>query len=196
MASTLNLASQPIKTWTHLRVSAVLRSVLTWEVPLRRRRATARLLHSALLFIPLPHQPAIAFTQAKQFFTQHLASRNKTRETVLIFGNERWRVGPWGGGHAILSWRKPPKNRQVFFSAYLHCWVKPLNQNSKSLSASPWGVNVGAKRNNWKSFEKDRGKFFLFLLCCIFFARWGVVWVQINSILSQASHSNMLYLPS
>lgn len=90
MASTLNLASRPIKTWTHLQVSAVLRSVLTWEVPLRRR----------LVFyivpccsFPSPHQPSIAFTQAKQFFTQHLASRNKTRETVLIFGNEGWRVG-------------------------------------------------------------------------------------------------------
>lgn len=74
-----------------------------------------------------------------------------------------------GGGHAILSWRKPPKNRQVFFNAYLHCWVKPLNQNSKSLSASPWGVNVGAKRNNRKSFEKDRGKFFFVFVMLHFF---------------------------
>lgn len=65
------------------------------EVSLNMRSSTVEDGERRLVFyivpccsFPLPHQPSIAFTPAKQCFTQHLASRNKTREFGFDFGNE------------------------------------------------------------------------------------------------------------
>lgn len=86
------------------------------------------------------------------------------------------RMGGWATCYFQLM-QKPPKNRQVFFSAYLHHRVKPLNQTFNNLSATTRGVNDGMKDYNQKKFffgggEKKMGQnLFLFVMLHDFFCK-------------------------